>query len=255
LDSKVAPVVSKSQNGQSKKGRSLTKLFFFIILALAIVAAFKWTNIGLYFSREYIETTLNRLGNLAPVGYVVFYGLASALGVPGTILTIIGGVVFGSYLGTLLIVIGATLGASIAFFVARFLARDFISDMFGKANWFEKLDKGIETNGLYFILFIRLVPVFPFNGINFASGLTKVRFRDYFIGTAIGIIPASFVFANAASKAAQAASGEKVGAGFYISFALLGVIALIPAIYKQIKSKKKSGGDDEDRQEADARND
>jgi len=250
-------VVFQSQNNQPKKGRSIAKLFFFIILVLAVVAAFKWTNIGLYFSREYIETTLNKLGNLAPVGYVAFYALASALGIPGTILTIIGGVVFGSYLGTLLIVIGATLGASGAFFVARFLARDFISEMFGKANWFEKLDKGIETNGLYFILFIRLVPIFPFNGINFASGLTKVRFRDYFIGTAIGIIPGSFVFANAASKAAEAASGGKIGAGFYISFALLGVIALIPAIYKQIKSKKESGGADRDRtdEKADKQND
>ncbi|VAX22791.1 hypothetical protein MNBD_NITROSPINAE04-80 [hydrothermal vent metagenome] len=248
-------MVSKSQDSQSKKGRSTAKLFFFIILVLAVVAVFKWTNIGLYFSREYIETTLNRLGAFAPVGYVVFYGLATTLGVPGTILTIIGGVVFGSYLGTLLIVIGATLGACGAFVVSRFLARDFISGMFGKANWFEKLDKGIETNGLYFILFIRLVPVFPFNGINFASGLTKVRFRDYFIGTAIGIIPASFVFANAASKAAQAASGGKIGAGFYISFALLGVIALIPAIYKQIKSKKKSGEENGGHQKADTRND
>lgn len=240
-DSKISAVVSQSRNNQSTKGRSLAKLFIFIILALAVVAAFKWTNIGVYFSREYIEATLNRLGALAPVGYIVFYSLAATLGVPGTILTIIGGVVFGSYLGTVLIVIGATLGASGAFFVARFLARDFIYESFGKTPWFEKLDEGIKTDGLYFILFIRLVPVFPFNGINFASGLTKVRFRDYFIGTAIGIIPASFVFANAASKAAEAASSGKIGAAFYLSFALLGVIALIPVVYKRIKSKKQSG--------------
>lgn len=247
-------MVSQTQDIQSKKGRSAARLFFFIILVLAIAAAFKWTNIGSYFSREYIEGTLNRLGHFAPVGYIVFYGLATVLGVPGTILTIIGGVVFGSYLGTLLIVIGATLGACGAFFVARFLARDYIYGMFGKARWFEKLDEGIETHGLYFILFIRLVPVFPFNGINFASGLTKVKFRDYFIGTAIGIIPASFVFANAASKAAEAASGGKFGAGFYISIALLAVLVMIPVVYKLIKSRKENGGEDGD-QKVDKQND
>lgn len=247
MDSKVSAVESQSQNNQSKKGRSIAKLFFFVILILAVAATFKWTDIGSYFSREYIEDTLNRLGSFAPVGFVLFYGLATTLGVPGTILTIIGGVVFGSYLGTLLIVIGATLGASGAFFVAKFLARDFINEMFGKTPWFKKFDDGIKENGLYFVLFIRLVPVFPFNGINFASGLTKIKFRDYFIGTAVGIIPATFVFANAASKAAEAAAGGKIGAEFYVSFALLGVIAMIPLIYKRIKSKKENGGEDGDK--------
>jgi uncharacterized membrane protein YdjX (TVP38/TMEM64 family) len=237
-------VVSQSENSQSTKGRSLVKLFFFLILIAVVAATFKFTNIGSYFSKEYIESTLNSLGSFAPVGFILFYGLATTFGVPGTILTIIGGVVFGSYLGTLLIVIGATLGASGAFFVSRFLARDFINEMFGKADWFNKFDEGIKANGLYFVLFIRLVPVFPFNGINFASGLTKVKFRDYFIGTAIGIIPASFIFANAASKAADAAAGGKIGFGFYLSFALLGVIALIPMIYQRIKSKNEEKIDD-----------
>ena len=138
--------------------------------------------------------------------------------------------------------------------MSRFLARDFINDMFGKAQWFERLDEGIKTHGLYFILFIRLVPVFPFNGINFASGLTKEKFRDYFIGTAIGIIPASFVFANAASKAAEAASGGKIGAGLFISFALLAALVMIPVVYKRIKSRKENGGEDGD-QKVDKQND
>ncbi len=216
------------------------KLVVFIALVAAVVAVFKLTNIGVYFSQEFIQGSLDRLGPMAPVGYVAIYVVGTVLGVPGTILTIIGGVVFGSYLGTVLIVIGATIGASGAFFVARFFARDFINEMFGKTRWFKKLDDGIKEHGLYFILFIRLVPVFPFNGINFASGLTKVKFRDYFIGTAVGIIPASFVFANAASKAAEAAAGGEIGLGFYLSFALLGVVAMIPVLYKWIKARKES---------------
>ncbi len=217
------------------------KLAVLLCMVLAVAAVFKWTNIGAYFTRDNIEATLSDMGPWAPLGFVVIYAVSTVLGVPGTILTIIGGVVFGAYVGTILIVIGATIGASGAFFVARFLARDFITEMFGKTRWFGKLDKGVEDQGLYFILFIRLVPIFPFNGINFASGLTRIRFRDYFIATAIGIIPASFVFANAASKAAMAASGGTIGFGFYLSFALLGVLALTPTIYKSIKARKKKG--------------
>jgi len=228
--------------GEGNAGLSpYIKLAVFVCVVLVVAAVFKWTSVGAYFTRDSIETTLNDMGPWAPLGFVLIYAVSTVLGVPGTILTIIGGVVFGAYVGTALIVIGATIGASGAFFVARFLARDFITEMFGKARWFGKLDKGVEDQGLYFILFIRLVPIFPFNGINFASGLTRIKFRDYFIATAIGIIPASFVFANAAAKAAMAASGGTIGFGFYLSFALLGILALTPTIYKSIKARGKKG--------------
>ena len=226
----------------------MLKLVFLLALILLVALAFKLFGLGEYFTREYIEQLLERLGSWAPAGFISVYAVATILGVPGTILTVLGGIIFGSYLGTLLIVIGATLGASGAFFVSRFLARDFILEKFGSASWFKKLDEGIESRGLYFILFIRLVPVFPFNGINFASGLTNIKFRDYFIATAIGIIPASFVFANAASKAASAATGGEIGAGFYLSLVMLGILALVPMIYNKYKEEDKLSQPDGDSQ-------
>lgn len=216
------------------------KLLALAVLVAAIVVAFKFTNLGYYFQREFIEGLLDRLGYWAPLGFIAIYAVATVLGVPGTIMTVLGGVVFGAYWGTVLVVIGATIGACGAFSVARFLARDFITEMFGKTKWFRRLDEGVREYGLSFILFIRLVPIFPFNGINFATGLTMVRFRDYFIGTLIGIIPASFVFTNAAAQAAQAAAGKKIGADFYISLVLLALIAVIPAAYKKYKMTRES---------------
>ncbi|MGK7345471.1 MAG: TVP38/TMEM64 family protein [Candidatus Nitrospinota bacterium M3_3B_026] len=218
-----------------------------MFFALAVAAAFKYTDIGYYFSREFIEKTLDRLGVWAPAGFVLIYAVGTTLGVPGTIMTILGGVLFGSLLGTVLVVIGATTGACCAFLVARFLARDFIAERFGSAPWFKRLDRGIKEEGIYFILFVRLVPIFPFNGLNFATGLTNVRFRDYLLGTFLGIIPASFIFVNAAAQAAEAAAGERVGPGLFVSLALLGMLALVPVAYKRYKGAgdhREGGGPD-----------
>lgn len=217
---------------------AVVKLVIFVFIALAVAAAFKYTGIGYYFGREFIETTLGRLGVWAPVGFVLIYAAGTILGVPGTIMTILGGILFGSLLGTALVVIGATAGACCAFLVARFLARDFIAEKFGSAPWFKRLDQGIREEGIYFILFVRLVPLFPFNGLNFATGLTNVRFRDYLLGTFIGIIPASFIFVNAAAQAAEAAAGEKAGPGLFVSLALLGMLALLPVVYRRYKGTR-----------------
>lgn len=229
---------SSPDKPSGQKSSHTTKLILFFILAVVLIGLFKFTSIGLYFSREYIESSLNRMGIWAPAGFVAIYAITSTIGVPGTIMTIIGGVVFGSFLGTIVVVAGATFGACGAFVVSRFLAREFVAEKFMKAKWFKKLDEGIEEQGLYFILFIRLVPIFPFNGINFASGLTKIKFRDYLLGTFIGIIPASFVFVNAASKAAEAATKGETGTGLFASLFLLGLLALVPVLYKKYKVYK-----------------
>lgn len=242
-DNEPAPARPPENAGRWAALKPWVKLAIFIILAVAAFIAIRRTGLGAYFSQENMEALLAGFGPWAPVGYVALYAVGTMLAVPGTILTIIGGVVFGPVFGTLLIVIGATLGASGAFLIARFLARDFITQLFGAADWFRRLDDGIARYGLYFVLFVRLIPVLPFNGINFASGLTKVRFRDFFIGTFFGIIPASFIFANAASQAAGAAAGEPIGTGFYLSLALLGVLALIPVIYKKIMGGREDGKD------------
>ncbi|VAX14824.1 hypothetical protein MNBD_NITROSPINAE04-1270 [hydrothermal vent metagenome] len=229
----------------SKSPAAGAKLIVFAILVIAIIAIFKFTGVGYYFSREFISAFLDKIGAWAPVGFMAIYAVGTVLGVPGTILTILGGVIFGTILGTILVVTGATIGACGAFFVARVLARDFVEQKFGSAPWFKKFDEGIEREGLFFVLFVRLVPLFPFNGINFASGLTKVKFRDYLIGTAVGIIPGSFVFVYAASTAAEAATEGKLSPELFVALLLLGFLAIVPILYKKYKVKKETGKGEE----------
>ena len=224
--------------GPKKKSGTIRLLVLFAI-ASVFYLVFKYTDAGYYFQRPFIEKTLDSLGAWAPVGYVAIYSVGTLLGVPGTLLTALGGIVFGPYLGTTLVVLGATIGACLAFSVTRFLARDFVLERFGQAPWFRKMEDGIRRRGVYFVLFIRLVPLFPFNGINFASGLTNVRFIDYLLGTFIGIIPASFVFTNAAYELAGVAAGGRVGMGTLVALTLLGLLAAIPMFFGNGMEKKE----------------
>lgn len=124
--------------------------------------------------------------------FISIYAIGTLISVPGTVLTFAGAVLYGPWLGTIVNVIGATIGASLAFFAASYLGRDFIERLMqGKLESFQKRT---EKDGFKAILLLRLVPLFPFVGINYAAGLTRIHFKDYFLATLIGIIPGGFVY-------------------------------------------------------------
>ena len=174
------------------------KIKFIILILLIILIIFLTRYFGLtqYFKPEFLRETISGFGVLAPVIYILIYALATILFLPGSPLTIAGGLIFGVGFGTLYTVIGATLGASVAFLVARYFGGKLIEGFLKKHN-FKKLEEyhdKLESNGFSAVIFLRLIPLFPFNGLNFALGLTKVKFRSYLIATLIGIIPGTFVF-------------------------------------------------------------
>ena len=170
--------------------------------------------------------------------FIGVYIVTVALSLPGaTILTLCAGAIFGSVTGTLVVNVGATIGATLAFLAARFLLRDWVEKKFGAK--LKPFNDGFSKNAINYMLFLRLVPLFPFFLINLVSGLTQIRLPVYFFGTMFGILPGTFVYANAGSNLASInqlsdiASVEVLGA-----FALLGLFALIPTLYNYIKSKK-----------------
>jgi uncharacterized membrane protein YdjX (TVP38/TMEM64 family) len=115
--------------------------------------------------------------------------------------------------------------------------RDWVMKRFGEK--LKEFDKGLTENGLSYLLFLRLVPLFPFFLVNLASGMTGLSARTYLLGTMVGILPGSFVYANAgASIASIKALGEIASARVMVSLALLGVFALIPAVYRRIETKR-----------------
>lgn len=147
------------------------------------------------FQGERLKASVLGFGPLAPVIYIGFYALASLLFIPGSPITLAGGALFGPWYGTLYTLIGATIGALLAFLFSRMVGHRFLSYGTGKVSQkLQAYDEKIAANGFLAVLFLRFVPLFPFNGLNFALGFTKVSLRDYFLGTLLGIIPGTFAY-------------------------------------------------------------
>ncbi len=219
------------------------------------VGAFFYFDLGRYLNLASLKENKDALlsyTNSHPVGAVIFFVLIytaqTALSLPGaTIMTLTSGFLFGGLLGTFYVNIGATLGATLAFLSARYLFRDLVEQKFGgtasaggtttASKRLQSLQMGFSKNGFNYLLTLRLIPLFPFFLVNLASGLTRIRLTSYVGATALGIIPASFVYCNAGQQLGtintlkDIASPQVLGA-----FALLGLLALVPIIYQKFKT-------------------
>jgi uncharacterized membrane protein YdjX (TVP38/TMEM64 family) len=137
-----------------------------------------------------------RRGLLAPVVAAALYGVLAGLGSPGAPLTIAAGFTFGAVEGAIVSLVGANLGANLAFFLARALGRDLVARLLGRR--LDRVESLAARGGLEVVIALRLVPMIPFFAINFACGvIERLRWRDFAIGTAIGILPTTFAYAAA----------------------------------------------------------
>lgn len=144
--------------------------------------------------RASIERLVRDAGVLAPAAYVALYAMLTVLLFPGAIITAAGGALFGAVEGTILTVVGATIGATGAFLVGQWLGREQVERIAGKE--IGRLDDWMERHGFLAILYTRLIPVVPFNVLNYAAGIAGLRVRDYVIATAVGIVPGTFAYAE-----------------------------------------------------------
>ncbi|MCX5962169.1 MAG: TVP38/TMEM64 family protein [Cyanobacteria bacterium] len=133
------------------------------------------------------------LGPIAPIAFILIYNLATVLFVPGLILTLGGGVLFGLGFGTVYVFIAATLGATIAFGIGRNFARSWVTEKMVGYPKFGAIDAAVAKNGFKIVLLTRLSPLFPFNILNYAFGITQVSFKDYVLGS-IGMIPGTILY-------------------------------------------------------------
>jgi len=172
-------------------------------------------------------------------GFMAIYIVQTALSLPGAaVLSLAAGAIFGSIMGTVYANLAATAGATLAFLVTRYLLRDLVLERFG--GRLEGINRELETRGFNYLLFLRLVPVFPFFLINLAAGLTRLPLRTFFTGTMLGIIPGGFVYVNAGASLATIDSLAGIASPRVLgSFALLGLFALIPALYNKFKASKQ----------------
>lgn len=231
--------VDPARQEPSKTGkRPLVKGLLLVAFLLAAVAVVRLTPLQSYLTPAGLGRFLEMAGIWGPVIFALVYAAGVCLFVPGTLLTTLGAAIFGPYHGFLYVWIGAMLGASAAFWIGRTLGRDLAASLVG--DRLKKYDEAIERNGFATVLYLRLV-YFPFTPMNFGMGLTRVRFRDYFFGTAIGIIVGVFIFTFFVGTVRDVwASGDWRG---LLSLKVLFSVALfvfsffIPRIIKKIKGE------------------
>jgi uncharacterized membrane protein YdjX (TVP38/TMEM64 family) len=170
------------------------------------------------------------------------YIIQTALSLPGaTIFSICAGLLFGTFLGTVYAVASATLGAVLAFLGTRYFLHAKVHRKFGPN--LEKLNIALERDGLHYLLFLRLVPVFPFFMVNLGTALTNLSLRTFLLGTMIGIIPGGFVYVNAGASLATITSVSDIATARVLgSFALLGLFSLLPVFMKKVKTGKLEWG-------------
>lgn len=222
------------------------KARFLILVAVIILFGFlfRLTPLSSTVSREnllaFFESTReNRWG---PLVFILIYAVGCVVYLPGSILTLAGGAVFGTALGTLYNIAASNLGATLAFLMARFLGRDFVKGLM-KSGKLAQFDRNIEKAGFKTIFRLRLIPLVPFNGLNFGAGLSSVRYRDYFWGSLLGMIPATFIYTYFADALLQGVQGANQKAFFNLAVAslLLILISFLPSIYKKIKGANSYG--------------
>ncbi len=211
-------------------------LISFIVLAVYLV---RFSPLKDYFTPEALGKFVAEAGLWAPLAFIAIYTVGVCLFVPGTLLTGLGAAIFGPYWGFIWVWLGAMLGASAAFLIGRTLGREFAASLIG--DKLKKYDDAIEQNGFTTVLYLRLV-YFPFTPMNFGMGITKVRFWDYFAGTALGIIVGTFVFTFFIGTLKQVwASGQweqLISPKVFFSVGLFIFSFLIPKIVKKIKGDK-----------------
>jgi len=178
---------------------------------------------------------VNSLGVWGPVVFIVGYAVAAVAFVPGSLLTLAAGAIFGLSTGSLYVFIAAVLGSSAAFLVSRHLARAVIEQRLAGNARFVAIDRAVSAQGRKIVFLLRLSPVFPFNLLNYALGLTKVRFVDYLIAS-VGMIPGTLLYVyygKLAGDVAALAGGVVVekGAAYYVVLVLgLAATVLVTAL-------------------------
>ena len=224
----------------AKSGFSWKWLLYPAVAVILFVAAKE------FHVQDRLKQALDWVGQLGPWGAVIFiaiYVVATVLFVPGSVLTLGAGAVFGVAWGSIYVSIGSTLGATCAFLVGRYLARNAIVRKIEGNERFAAIDKAVANEGWKIVGLTRLSPVFPFTLLNYAFGLTQVKLRDYVLASWIGMMPGTVMYVYLGSLA-KAASGERTrttGEWVLYGVGLLATIVVtvfVTRIAKQALAKK-----------------
>ena len=187
------------------------KIGILVTLGITLVAApaqAQEVGVNSFNLQELLRNALqwiDNLGAIAPIVFILIYIIATVAFLPGSILTLGAGVVFGIFEGSIYVFVGATIGATLAFLVGRYLARGWISKKIAGNQKFSAIDRAVGNEGLKIVLLTRLSPVFPFNLLNYGLGITGVSLKDYVLGS-VGMIPGTIMYVYIGSLAGSIAT-------------------------------------------------
>jgi uncharacterized membrane protein YdjX (TVP38/TMEM64 family) len=217
-----------------------------VVVIVVFVAAFRILNLGDYLTISYIKESQERFtalyaeNRLAVIAvYMGIYILVTSLSLPGAaVMTLAGGALFGLWVGTLVVSFASTIGATLACFVARFVLRDWIQGKFG--DKLATVNRGIETEGAFYLFTMRLIPVIPFWLINLVMGLTKMRLLTFYLVSQVGMLLGTLVYVNAGKELAKIDSLKGIlSPSLILSFVLIGVFPLVAKKLVNLFRKKK----------------
>lgn len=205
----------------------LYKKSFWLLMLLGLALALLGRNITLLFNPQELLQALCSLGPWTVPAFLTAHIVATAIGVPGTLLVIVGGAKFGLWWGSLWSLIGATAGAIAAFWVARYLLQDWFRDRFTHRPIFHQIDKVMDTHSFNCVLAVRFLPLSPFNLVNFLFGLTSVSTSGYALGTLVGIGPGTVAYTWIGLAGLEAIQGKGLWP-LTLALGFLGVLSLVP---------------------------
>ena len=196
-----------------------------LFLLFVIIAVTLWQS--RYVEVAAVIRTIDAFGLWAWLVFMLVYAVGTVFFFPGSILTLAGGAMFGPILGTFINLTGATLGAVLSFLVARYFASNWVEQK--TDGRLKQLKEGVEKEGWRFVAFVRLVPLFPFNLLNYALGVTRIRFIDYLLATYLFMLPGAiaYTYMGYAGRAAVTGTEDMIQKGL-LALALLAAVIFLP---------------------------
>lgn len=215
----------------------LKKPFAFGILPICLVSSYYFTPVKVILDRNFWVAYLQTSQCCSIALFILAYILLTILGIPGTVLTLAGGIIFGLFWGTILSVIGATLGALGAFWTARYLLKNYTERKFQKNKALVRLSQAVTRKPFFFILTVRFAPISPFNVVNFLFGLTSVHWIPYTFATFFGIVPGTFAYTWLGVSGKAAWTGKNI-LPLFLASVLLVFLSLTPILVGKKLNKK-----------------
>lgn len=211
--------------------RVVSRVVLFAAVTAAVVVAYLYRG---QINAAALEAWVTNAGALGPLLFIALYAAATVLFLPGSLLTLAGGALFGPVWGTLYNLAGATLGAMLAFLVARYLARDWVRQR--ASGFLKKLLDGVDAEGWKFVAFVRLVPLFPFILLNYALGLTRIGVVAYVAASFVFMFPGALAFTYLGYAGREAiAGGEGLIQKGLLALALLAMVVFLPRLVKRLR--------------------